>query len=176
MSIRTEIQSLTGLRGMAALLIVWCHWGVWMRPVTSTLPPVLGSLFGTDSIAMTMFFVLSGFVIAYNYAQFDWRTNPLQSLGLFFIHRFARLYPLYLLFILYTIWLYSGVFTMAKLDYTLERELITTLLGIQSWLPFTNSNGALAIDNEFNISWRNNAVVCQYGIFLFIAIRTALPF
>ena len=101
---RAEIQSLTGLRGVAALLIVWCHWGTWMRPTGSpTLPPMLAAIFGTDEIAMTMFFVLSGFVIAYNYGQFDWRGKTCHSLINFFTYRIARLYPLYLVFILYTV-------------------------------------------------------------------------
>src|SRR5215203_4219419 len=49
---------------------------------------------GLPFFGMSLFFVLSGFVIHYNYGMF--RTDGLVAGGKkFFIARFARLYPLY---------------------------------------------------------------------------------
>jgi peptidoglycan/LPS O-acetylase OafA/YrhL len=43
---------------------------------------------------MTLFFVLSGFVVHYNYSH-SFKENPILGLYNFFVARFARLYPLY---------------------------------------------------------------------------------
>ena len=43
---------------------------------------------------MPLFFVLSGFVIHYNYAQ-PVHAQPLRGTYNFFVARFARLYPMY---------------------------------------------------------------------------------
>ena len=44
-------------------------------------------------VGMELFFVLSGFVIHYNYADVGRRPH-LQNLARFYIARFARIYPL----------------------------------------------------------------------------------
>jgi peptidoglycan/LPS O-acetylase OafA/YrhL len=49
-------------------------------------------------VGMELFFVLSGFVIHYNYADVG-RLPHSQNLARFYIARFARIYPLYVLFL-----------------------------------------------------------------------------
>ena len=46
---------------------------------------------------MTLFFVLSGFVIHYNYASAVTGNRPLHGIAAYLWARFARLYPLFIL-------------------------------------------------------------------------------
>lgn len=82
------ISPLDGLRFIAAFLVAGGHYASVIGPglVTGTL----GSLTG---LGMTLFFVLSGFVIHYNYNSTIAHTGGLKA---FFVARFARLYPLYI--------------------------------------------------------------------------------
>ncbi len=90
-----ELLPLTGLRFLAALLICFAH----------TVPKVIPSRYneffssiGTEG--MTLFFVLSGFVIHYNYSALI-KKNVLLGTYNFIISRFARLYPLFFVCLTY---------------------------------------------------------------------------
>jgi peptidoglycan/LPS O-acetylase OafA/YrhL len=89
---REHLPALDGLRFVAAMLVAGGHY------ISSygdgTLSPAVVSLTG---LGMTLFFVLSGFVIHYNYSN----TIPRPGGGRrFFVARFARLYPLYIVLFL----------------------------------------------------------------------------
>lgn len=86
------IPPLDGLRFMAAFLVVGGHYASLVGPgfVTATLVSLTG-------LGMTLFFVLSGFVIHYNYSATIPRPGGLRA---FFVARFARLYPLYIVLFL----------------------------------------------------------------------------
>jgi peptidoglycan/LPS O-acetylase OafA/YrhL len=81
---KNEITSLVGIRGIAALSVVTYH---------------AGGIAGENGIpiyvrgawAVDLFFVLSGFVIAFRYL----RTDPVNWIQ-FFVARFARIFPLYI--------------------------------------------------------------------------------
>src|SRR5438128_1903159 len=87
-----QIPSLTGLRFIAATAVVLSH--AIPKIVRYETPPKLLDLLSlTSAFGMSLFFVLSGFVIYLNY----WKSIA-SSAGLynFFVARFARLYPLFL--------------------------------------------------------------------------------
>ena len=89
-----EIPSLTGLRGVAALLVIIAHYWTWARvtPVAA-LPASIEPWTRTSDIGMAIFFTLSGYVIALSYSHWDWRGRPAFNLVRLFFYRFARLYP-----------------------------------------------------------------------------------
>lgn len=89
---RNEIPSLTGLRGVAACSVLFGH----ALSSAFSYEPVLQPCSARFAyFGMSLFFVLSGFVIHYNYADL-FRVEPLKvAARQFFIARFARLYPLY---------------------------------------------------------------------------------
>src|ERR1700730_18945410 len=94
-----EIASLTGLRGLAALLVVVDHYWPWTRVTQpDQLPPQMASWTETAAIGMAIFFTLSGYVIALSYGHWDWRGRPGFNLTRLFFYRFARLYPAFLVF------------------------------------------------------------------------------
>jgi peptidoglycan/LPS O-acetylase OafA/YrhL len=96
-----HLPSLDGLRFIAALNVVVAH-GYWyvvllqQEPTPGAFENLMRS---GANLGMTLFFVLSGFVIHYNYHK----TVPQSMSGKldFFIARFARLYPLFLLVFAY---------------------------------------------------------------------------
>jgi len=87
------IPALDGLRGIAAMLVAGGHYMGFK--VGAPLSVTASSLVG---LGMTLFFVLSGFVIHYNYNAMATRPGGMRA---FFVARFARLYPLYILLFLF---------------------------------------------------------------------------
>jgi peptidoglycan/LPS O-acetylase OafA/YrhL len=81
---RPALPALTGIRFFAALHVVFFHYA-------PGLPPPLGNVAANGYLAVGLFFILSGFVLAYNYAGRPMNTR--RFLGA----RFARIYPAYLL-------------------------------------------------------------------------------
>jgi peptidoglycan/LPS O-acetylase OafA/YrhL len=81
---RPALRALTGIRFFAALHVVFFHYA-------PALPPLLRNVAANGYMAVGLFFILSGFVLAYQYA--GRALNPRRFLGA----RFARIYPAYLL-------------------------------------------------------------------------------
>jgi peptidoglycan/LPS O-acetylase OafA/YrhL len=93
-----DLPPLTGLRFFAAFFILAGH-GAPMMLKLNPSPQLVLSVAGCFlEVGMQLFFVLSGFVIHYNYANVG-RLPTSQNLARFYIARFARIYPLYLLFL-----------------------------------------------------------------------------
>jgi peptidoglycan/LPS O-acetylase OafA/YrhL len=87
---KTQLLPLTGIRFFLALWVVVFHQPFFQNP----LPALLRSGY----LAVGIFFVLSGFVLAYNYSLFEpW---SLTNLSQFAVARFARIYPAYFLALL----------------------------------------------------------------------------
>jgi peptidoglycan/LPS O-acetylase OafA/YrhL len=87
-----EIVALTVVRAPAAIAVVAFHFALESVPGTAWL---LRRIVGSGFIAVGFFFVLSGFVLAHHYANQPFR-QPAE-LRRFWVRRFARIYPLYLL-------------------------------------------------------------------------------
>ncbi|MCA9065801.1 MAG: acyltransferase, partial [Planctomycetaceae bacterium] len=90
-----HLPALDGLRFLAALFVMFAHLpaAVFKTPTQSAWLSGTGTLAG---LGMTTFFVLSGFVIHYNYRLIS-RQRGARLLWRFALARVARLYPLFLL-------------------------------------------------------------------------------
>lgn len=88
----TEIRSLTGLRGVAALYVVLQHL-LYGRDATG---PLVQRLLSKGYLAVDVFFVLSGLVMALTYHRPSAATYTLASHADFLLRRAARILPLYL--------------------------------------------------------------------------------
>ena len=90
------LPALTGVRFFLALWVVIYHHVPPIESVLASFPALLGAceaLLHTGYSAVTAFFVLSGFVLAYNY---DLSRAPTpSSTRSFAIARFSRIYPAY---------------------------------------------------------------------------------
>ncbi len=86
-----DIRSLTGIRGVAACLVMFYHFtagGVGPAPVKTFI--------AHGYLAVDLFFVLSGFVMAMTYGGlFEFRFSP-REYGRFLAKRLGRVYPLYI--------------------------------------------------------------------------------
>ncbi|KRC65462.1 hypothetical protein ASE12_12290 [Aeromicrobium sp. Root236] len=90
-----EIRPLTGLRGVFAAWIVLGHFWTPAVPQFPRLVELARPALG-GSLVVDTFFVLSGFIITYIYAE---RMTTFSWAGTrdFWRHRFARIYPVYAL-------------------------------------------------------------------------------
>lgn len=86
-----RLQSLTGVRFFAALWVVFCHFSPAIR--TAGQSGVWSRLALAGHLGVPLFFILSGFILAHNYAA----GNTFRGTTLaFYVARIARLYPAYL--------------------------------------------------------------------------------
>lgn len=85
-----QLPALTGLRFFLALWVVFHH----LTGPGMMLASYANGLVRGGYLAVTTFFVLSGFVLTRGYASIDW---TVQSLKRYAAARFARIYPVYLL-------------------------------------------------------------------------------
>lgn len=94
---KTEIGAMTGLRGVAALLVAIYH----INPELIARHGVgVGVLVGKGYLWVDLFFVLSGFVLALNYGHFFSGGLSAARWREFLIRRIARVYPLYCVVVL----------------------------------------------------------------------------
>src|SRR5215467_9103842 len=91
-----DLPALTGLRFFAAFFILVGHGTRMMLKLTPEPQLALAIASTFLEIGMELFFVLSGFVIHYNYADIG-HDPTRRNLAKFYIARLARIYPLYLL-------------------------------------------------------------------------------
>lgn len=106
---RRDLPQLTGIRIIAALWVVLFHFA----PTLTRIVPETGALFyfAQDGyLAVDLFFVLSGFVIAYQY--FDAVRDKRLPYRSFLWRRLARIYPAHLLVLLMLV---VAVFGAARL-------------------------------------------------------------
>ncbi len=90
MSPRPPLPALTGLRFVAAAMVVGYH----VHAMVPSLQAVSALNFlGAGYTGVSLFFVLSGFVLAYNYLTPD--VAGVRSIRDFFVARFARVYAVY---------------------------------------------------------------------------------
>jgi peptidoglycan/LPS O-acetylase OafA/YrhL len=90
----TEIRSLTGLRGIAAVYVLLFHY--FPLSVSSNVSNPLKRILDHGYLAVDLFFVLSGFVMALSYHR-SFAAGWSPSMYLRFLgRRIARIYPLYL--------------------------------------------------------------------------------
>lgn len=90
---KPHFQTLDGLRGVAALLVVWYHINEGFGFASFTNKVSDGTIldFNHGYLAVDFFFILSGFVISYAY---DDRWKDGLDIKTFFLRRIIRLHPM----------------------------------------------------------------------------------
>jgi peptidoglycan/LPS O-acetylase OafA/YrhL len=83
---RDNLPALTGLRFFAALAVLISHFA--QRDMLPAIDPVVWFLDGGRT-AVSLFFVLSGFILTYNYIDLAYP----EGRRAFYVARFARIYP-----------------------------------------------------------------------------------
>jgi len=88
-----ELLPLTAIRGLAAWWVVLFHMRVLLAP---WLPAGAIAFLAHGNLAVDLFFILSGFVMALNYGE-RVADGGARAYGDFLVRRLARIYPLHLL-------------------------------------------------------------------------------
>ncbi len=163
---RPQLSALTGIRFFAALHVVLFHFGL---SVADAGPKPLRILLGTGYSAVSLFFVLSGFVLAYAYFEDGDEPARFQKKA-FWIARLARIYPVYLIgFIL------AAPSTVSRLWAEDQMESLPQAAGLaalalsllQAWAPQTATS--------WNVpSWSLSVEAFFYFVFPFVADRLSL--
>ena len=121
------IPALTSLRFFAALAVVAHHGvGLWSFELTPFIRQFA-------DIGVSFFFVLSGFVLVWNYSNI----NGKDTFG-FYLKRFLRIYPTHWLvtgLYAFSSWTFVSGFTVASLGKWWLLVLLTNLCLLQSWIP-----------------------------------------
>src|ERR1700733_3414532 len=92
-----EIRALTGLRGVAAVIVFLVHTRDTLesRGIVLHFPTLFVRLFLMSGRQVDIFFVLSGFILAMIYKHWFASSVTLKSQWKFLQRRFARIYPLH---------------------------------------------------------------------------------
>jgi peptidoglycan/LPS O-acetylase OafA/YrhL len=163
-----RLRPLTGIRFVAALQVLFFHFG---GKVFRSTVPLVESVRRAGYVAVSFFFILSGFVLTYHYAE-PLRTGRVSG-RTFFWRRVCRIYPVYLLSTLICIPLAIhkpwGDLSAAFGDASLRAKLGTIaahLLMVQAWFP------RLVV--SWNIpGWSLSAELFFYALFPLVAQRMA---
>jgi peptidoglycan/LPS O-acetylase OafA/YrhL len=152
---KPPLPALTGLRTLLAVNIMFFHF----------TPPHMGPfypLIDNSYVFVGFFFLLSGYILAYNYSD---RPTPLVKRD-FWRARFARLYPIYLLsLLLFSTMLVSEWHARSHAQFV-EGVILTPLL-LQGWSP--------ALATFWNtVAWTLSAEAAFYAVFPWL-IRLPWP-
>ena len=151
---KAALPALTGVRTILALNIVFFH---FTPPHMHYLYPVINSAY----VFVGFFFLLSGFVLAYNYAD-----RPVLSKRKFWIARFSRLYPVYLLSLAISFKMLQAEWHVRSHQQFFSGIILTPLL-MQGW------NQSLATFWN-TVAWTLSAEVVLYAAFPYL-VRLPWP-
>ena len=139
------IPALTGLRALAAYLVFLHHHN-------PALPGTLAnSLFNQGYVGVSIFFVLSGFLIYHQYAN-AYLSSKKWSYRKYLYHRFVRIYPIYILLLLVTVGFHT--FAGRPMRVWLFMLNLTLLKGLFESTKFSG----------LSQSWSLTVEVCFYGV------------
>ena len=120
---KPPLPALTGIRTLLALSIVLFHF----------TPPHLGLLYpfvDNGYVFVGVFFLISGYILTYNYAD---RAATLNKRN-FWVARFARLYPIYLLALIVSVKMLQDEWHVRSHAEFWKGVLLTPML-LQGWSP-----------------------------------------
>ena len=159
-----DLPPLTGLRFFAAFFIFVGHATPMMLKFTPNPQLVINVTNCFLEVGMELFFVLSGFVIHYNYANVGRLPNS-QNLAKFYIARFARIYPLYLLFLTLQHVLYGGDLRATAFFLGMTQSWVFIILGGVPVLGHLSAFVTWSISTEWFF-------YCLYPIIALLLART----
>ncbi|MHC5764547.1 MAG: acyltransferase family protein [Nostoc sp.] len=94
-----HINSLTSLRGIAALVVVIHHFCYYGLPKTGSTLSAYSNFFKNGYLWVDFFFILSGFIMTHVYADAFYLKVSLNNYKSYLFSRFSRIYPLHIFII-----------------------------------------------------------------------------
>lgn len=136
---RRGLHPLTGLRFFAAFYVMAFHFGAAFTQRAHMPHPVTVFL-EHGNLGVALFFILSGFILLYSYKG---NLQTPYDIYKFFVARFARLYPVYLLALV------LGLVLDMRLPQGHEWLVIPMM---QSWFPALSNNGYAIVTQAWTLS------------------------
>ena len=129
---RPHLPALTSVRTFAALAVVLFHYAGLVG-----LPGPFATIARNGYVGVSFFFVLSGFVLTYNYADADLLARGQRRR--FWQARFARIYPAYLLALALSlpIFLASDATTGISDGFAIAGQIALEATMLHAWTPIT---------------------------------------
>jgi peptidoglycan/LPS O-acetylase OafA/YrhL len=178
---RADVPALTGIRGVAAWLVVLYH---IRQSMGAALPPEAMAVLAKGYLAVDLFFMLSGFVLWLNYGA-RLRRDGLAAYPCFIARRVARIWPLHAVMLLAAVALALLLIALGKPVDEAWGQLPLHILLVHNW-GFTDmlrwNDPSWSISGEFAayllfpflvlaVDWRRFAPgVLLLGIFLLAAV------
>ena len=137
-----EIRALTGLRIVAALWVVLFHYRPLIWEASPRLKDDLAPLFDAGAQGVDLFFILSGFVLTWNYLDRMGPSFSARATAHFLWLRLSRVWPIYLVtMFLAALWiiltLHVGTVPSADVDKLTAVSFVRQLFMVQLWFaPF----------------------------------------
>lgn len=160
---KSKIESIQILRGLAALSVVLFHYRFYLVPdgADRTIPD---QLFGWGAIGVDLFFVISGFIMVY--VTHD-KVAGLKSSGSFVVNRLTRIIPAYYIILLFAFLTGGAMSTFHYSDKT------ANLLSALTFHPYLTDPAPLYIDSNsmYNIRWTLN-----YELYFYLAFSICMIF
>ena len=146
---KPPLPALTGIRTLLAIFIILFH---FTPPHLGILYPIIDNAY----VFVGFFFLISGFILAYNYAD---RAITLSKRE-FWLARFSRLYPVYLLVLVISIGMLQDEWS-ARSHTEFWRGVVLTPLLLQGWSPNLATFGN-------TVAWTLSSEVMFYLAFPFL--------
>ena len=178
-----DVPGLTGLRFLAAFSVLIAHAFAVLAQGHDASGGVVYWVTQASGFGMTLFFVLSGFVIHYNYATLV-TAGRLPGVAAYLWARFARLYPLFLLTLL-------GYVLISRKHYefwtghpaefeSVLRALPYFLFSVQSWVyvPIDGVSLIYVIGGSTSLTWSISTewfFYFLYPLVVFLILRSHGP-
>lgn len=151
-----NLPSLTGLRAVAALWVLALHFG---EAVSATWPGAVRSVLASGFIGVDLFFVLSGFILAWNYVREDGTLSVSRTE--FWRARAARILPVYYISLALSLPLFLLMqFQDGVTPSTIRGAIVTGLTSLtltQSWV------------SPFSYLWNNPGWSLSVELFFYLA-------
>ncbi|MEO6795284.1 MAG: acyltransferase [Mycobacterium sp.] len=137
-----EIKALTGLRIIAAVWVVLFHFRPLLRLASPAFSDALAPVLDCGAQGVDLFFILSGFVLTWNYTERMGESFSLRATVHFLWLRLARVWPIYLvtlhlalLWVIFT--LHVGHVPTEDLSRLTATSYVRQVLLVQLWFePF----------------------------------------
>ena len=152
MAERSQLRSLTGLRFLAAIQVVVFHFA------QDRFHGVLYNIVSAGYTGVSLFFVLSGFVLAYTYGRADHTGRVVVPRRPFLAARFARIYPMYVLSLAVAL----PMFLTQPVTNKAQAALLVLMLA-HAWFPSTAA------------AWNGPAWSLSVEAFFYAVFPWALP-
>ena len=163
-----ELRSLTGLRGIAAL---WVLFGHYYRPQPST-SIVVSWLLAHYGLAVDIFMILSGFVLARAYGARLAGNCLGPGFRAFVYARIVRIYPLYALTMLVSIIPFWTGATAWDIPDHHWLSIVENMLMMQSWPFMWPDQGFSGAAWSLSLEWLANLLFAPMALLLLHRSRT----